>query len=399
MMATLDDALRQFDAVQANLHKLEHLWTSIDSMLPSGNDVGSVSNWDEYRDAVRKFEFIARQMPKIDSYSLSWSFDDPDVIVSNAIDCAECRIESPLGLVRYYDSLRSVGENLREYRFRVAVARRKLARETIGDFETTIENLLAELEKMVKGQGPNFSMEQIGGLWEQLRTAVKSIDSVLGDAVKRPPRWSLLMRHLHFGLRCDFDDIVAHDWPAVKTGLQPLLYGDDDPIPVAVEDLGALVASKPRGPVTTKLRWESLSAEDFERLLFNLVDRTEGYENPEWLTHTNAPDRGRDVSVYRHQLDPLVHNRRMRIIVACKHQASVGMTDIVKLREQMRLWPEPKVDELIIATSGRFSTDAVQWIEDHTTKRELPRIEMWPESHLERLLASRPELIAEFHLR
>ncbi len=31
--------------------------------------------------------------------------------------------------------------------------------------------------------------------------------------------------------------------------------------------------------------------------------------------------------------------------------------------------------------------------------RTAPRIEMWPESHLERILAARPALIAEYRLR
>jgi hypothetical protein len=57
------------------------------------------------------------------------------------------------------------------------------------------------------------------------------------------------------------------------------------------------------------------------------------------------------------------------------------------------------VDVLVIATSGRFAADAVQWIEKHNTAGAAPRIEMWAESHLEQLLAARPALIAEFKLR
>jgi len=35
-----------------------------------------------------------------------------------------------------------------------------------------------------------------------------------------------------------------------------------------------------QGRVVTKLRWESLGAEDFERLLFSLISAGPGYENP-----------------------------------------------------------------------------------------------------------------------
>jgi hypothetical protein len=69
------------------------------------------------------------------------------------------------------------------------------------------------------------------------------------------------------------------------------------------------------------------------------------------------------------------------------------------LREQMKLWGNPPVDELIVATSGRFAQDAVKWAEAHNEAREHPFIVLWPESHLEFLLAARPDLMAEFKLR
>jgi hypothetical protein len=54
---------------------------------------------------------------------------------------------------------------------------------------------------------------------------------------------------------------------------------------------------------------------------------------------------------------------------------------------------------LIIATTGRFTTDTIDFIEKHNNSDRAMRIEMWPESHLERLLAQRPGLVVEFHLR
>jgi hypothetical protein len=65
----------------------------------------------------------------------------------------------------------------------------------------------------------------------------------------------------------------------------------------------------------------------------------------------------------------------------------------------MKLWGEPRVAVVVIATSGRFTTDAIQWIETHNASGQPPRIEMWPESHLEYLLASRPDLVADLGLR
>jgi hypothetical protein len=63
------------------------------------------------------------------------------------------------------------------------------------------------------------------------------------------------------------------------------------------------------------------------------------------------------------------------------------------------MWEPPRVDVLIVATTGRFSRDAVAWHERRELDRTVPRIELWPDSHLEMLLARRPHLIAAFGLR
>jgi hypothetical protein len=199
----------------------------------------------------------------------------------------------------------------------------------------------------------------------------------------------------------DLHDIEGNDWPAIKEGLRKGLYGVNEPIPVGVDDLSGLVAAKPRGPITIELAWFNLDDEGFERLLFAFISDELGYENPEWLMRTRAPYRGRDLSVMRVTTDRLSGTLRQRIVIQCKHwlTKSVALPEVSTAREQTTLWTDPRVDVLVIATSGRFTADAVQWIERHNNGGALPRIEMWPESHLERLLASRPALIAEFKLR
>jgi hypothetical protein len=50
-----------------------------------------------------------------------------------------------------------------------------------------------------------------------------------------------------------------------------------------------------------------------------------------------------------------------------------------KVREtvaQVALWEPPKVHVLIMATSGRFTADAVSWIERHNDTGALPAVEM-----------------------
>src|SRR5712692_9530343 len=163
----------------------------------------------------------------------------------------------------------------------------------------------------------------------------------------------------------DLMDIVRLDWPKVKSGLSKGLYDQDEPLPVAVADLGTLAAAQPKGQVVTQLKWDSLSGEDIERLMFSLISSAPAYENPEWLMRTSAPDRGRDLSVSRIVNDPLSGAMRSRVLIQCRHWTtkSVSPSDVASLKEQIATWEPPKIDVLIIATTGRFTSDAVAAIE------------------------------------
>jgi hypothetical protein len=229
---------------------------------------------------------------------------------------------------------------------------------------------------------------------------VAELDTLLGSDT-RPRRWSDLRRHLHFGMVGDLVDVQKLDWPAVKPSLVSTLYGEDDPLPVTVSDLSDVVAARPQGPVTTQLDWSALSDESFERLVFVLISHTDGYENPEWLQQTHAPDRGRDLSVMKVEQDALAGTQRQRVIIQCRHwlSRSVGVGEITEVMNQMQLWQPPRVDRLVFATTGRFTADAVHFVEQHNQGDRALQISLWPENHLERLLASRPHLIAQFGLR
>ena len=323
---------------------------------------------------------------------------EPDQIAQGRLDASEIGdIEIAVWMER------QIGEPsrlLREYRYRFDRKRRDLIRDALTELTEAIDAGLRELSRTLQ-QGLE-SGEPVDTLeYGQLKEHVAQIDTLLGSSVARPARWQDLHRHIHFGTPGDLRDIVEHDWPSVKAGLKRSLYGELDPIPVEVDDLGALVGEKPSGPVATKLLWDSLADEDFERLIFVLISSEHAYENPQWLTKTNASDRGRDLSAHRVYEDPLGGTIRKRVIIQCRHwlSKSVGSTEIAVQREQVKMWEPPRVDVQVIATSGRFTSDAVAMIEKHNQSDSALTIEMWPESHLERVLASRPAIIAEFSLR
>lgn len=384
-----------FEAAEANLLKLQRLWKEMETLLPATPSFG---HNPEYDDRNRSFIAVLDALPAIDGWKPEVRPPDPEAVAANRVDYIE--LGEPLETARFEAGLWSGGRQLDEYRYRLDQKRRELIRDALLAAMAEFEACLSGIEPIAADLPINTELGTHPA-WLRLRELANQIEVLLGSSVQKPLAWSILRRHLHFGMVGDLKDIRKADWPAVRAALQKGLYGANEPVPVAATDLGDLVAAKPRGPISTKLAWDRLDAEGFERLIYTLIVDQPGYENPEWLMRTNAPDRGRDLSVTRIIPDALADTRRERVVIQCKHwlSRSVSATEAGAARDQMSLWTDPRVDVLIIATSGRFSADAVQWIERHNTTGTAPRIEMWPESRLERSLAARPDLIAEFQLR
>ncbi|MDH5730615.1 MAG: restriction endonuclease [Gammaproteobacteria bacterium] len=393
--SSLNAALRHFESVEANLVKAEKLLVEIGDAIPSGIAFGE--NID-YETNSRNFHSLISALPSIDGWKPEIFLMDLDEIAQNRLDAQEVgEFECMVSVER------QIGEParlLREYRYHFNQKRRELIRDALIELIDCIDANLRGLSKLLEGD-ENSNIAILDCEFDNLKENIAQIEMLLGSSVTKPARWSDLRRHIHFGMLGDLHDIIEHDWPNVRAGLRKSLYGEKEPVPVEIDDLGTLVSAKPKGPVATKLKWEKLSDEEFERLIFVLISSESGYENPEWLTKTNAPDRGRDLSAYRVYSDALCGTLRQRVIIQCKHwqSRSIGPADIATLKEQMKLWEPPRVDIHVIATSGRFTSDAVAAVEKHNQSDSALRIEMWAESHLERLLANRPAIIAEFGLR
>lgn len=392
-MTTLDTALQQFEATEANLSKLENLWDQIEQLLPNGPAFGSPP---EYEELCLAFRRVLPGLPAIDGFSVTDKLFDFDEAGQMHLDAAEVgEIEFTVSV---HNALEEQGRELREYRFKLQAKRRELVRGRLISLIDEIDSVHSELGSVVVVQ--EISTPVNGLVWEKLRDGIKEIDTLLG-AGSRPKKWNDLQRHLQTEMAGDHSDILKLDWPAVKKSITSLMYGQDDPIPVAADDLSEIIAASPTGAVTTKLYWDKLTDEDFERLIYLLISETPGYENPQWLQKTHAPDRGRDLSVVRVETDPLGGIHRYRTIIQCKHwlSRSIGQGDVADARSQMELWQPPRVDTLVIATTGRFTADAISLVEQHNQSDRALNIAMWPDSHLEQLLAKRPHLIGQFRLR
>ena len=157
----------------------------------------------------------------------------------------------------------------------------------------------------------------------------------------------------------------------------------------------------PAGGISTAILWPALDDEAFERLLFDHFRGFQSYQNVDWLMKTRAPDRGRDLSAERVNRDDGGTTRIERVVIQAKHwtSKSVAPIDIQTAMAALSTWEPPVVRGLLVATSGRFTSDAVAVVDKHNADGKTPFIELWPDSRLETLLSERPDLIATYALR
>ncbi|WP_235676128.1 restriction endonuclease [Mycolicibacter arupensis] len=387
----LDELLQVMDRAAANLTKLEAVWERAQPMIPSGPSRGSSS---EYEDLRRTWTSLRSGLPPIDGWTVTEELPDVDAAGQDFIDYAELG-EPPFALL---NQLGEPGNQLDEYRFRLAQSRRKAIHERLGDLTSTINEILPRLVESI----PRESTDRVDDpRVAVVAEAISEIERLLGDTTERKGRWGYLHRHMYFGEGHDWHDIIEMDWPSVRMDIEAASLSDSDPLPVPEVDLGQVASSRPVGGVSVGLAWASLDDDGFERVLFDLIRSFPSYQNVDWLMKTRAPDRGRDLSAERVIKDDGGTTRTERVIVQAKHWTtkSVGPVDITNTLGTLSLWEPPAIRALILATSGRFTVDAVSLAEKHNADGKLPFIELWPDSRLETLLSQRPDLTASYGLR
>ena len=387
--SSLETALRKFESVEALLVKSEKLLVEIEAA--GDRRKLYVGAQMEYDGKVREYRALIESLPPIDGWKLETSkLSAFEVTCSSILDQGEAPTTS------------AANRLLREFRDRFDAKRRELIRGSLIELIESVDSKVGKFSPIVESiEKTNRSKKVDDPDFEVLRTDIAQIDTLIGSSVTRPPRWSDLRRHLSFGEYGDLVDIVYWDWPEAKEGICEAFEIKPSSLGMDAIDLGSLVRERPSGTVSTKLHWDRLTPEEFERLVYSLFIDEATYENPKLDTRTNASDRGRDVSAHWAYTDPLMGTMRKRLIVQCKHwlAKSIGVAEMSALLEQMKLWEPPRVDILIVATSGRFSGDAVAYVEKHNQRDSSLAIEIWPESYLEVILSRKPHLIAEFSLR
>src|SRR5215475_504340 len=358
----LEQALEQFDAVEANLRRLEKVWEEMQQIIPSGYSfLGASPEALRYAELQRSWDLIASSIPAIDGYQITTTPEDVDAITRARLDADEAG--DYVFQIRTEERVEEPTRQIAEYRSRFLRARRELVRGKLQELISQINGLVTALAKNVPYDREPVEHEY----WVKLVRAFEQIERLAGSQIPQAGRWTDMRRHLAWAQGQDVHDIANMDWPSVRADIEANLYSELEPVPVSTEDLSTLVEAKPTGAVTTKLTWEAISPEEFERLLFNLISDAEDYVNPQWLMHTNASDRGRDLSVERIITDALSGTQRQRVVLQAKHWTtkSVRPIDVTETLTGISLWEPPVIQSLIIATSGRITPDAVALIEKH----------------------------------
>lgn len=379
------------DRAAANLAKLQTIWDRAQQMIPSSPQRGTNR---EYEDLRRAWASLLVGLPPIDGLTVTEELPDIDEAGQSFIDYFEIG-EHPFALM---NELEKPGHQLDEYRFRLAQARRRAIHDRLNDLTSTINVTLTQITESVERDSSTHVDDP---RTEVIEDSISEIERLLGDTTDRKGRWGDLHRHLHFGQGHDWHDIAEIDWPSVRADIEAASLSESDPLPVPAIDLGVAASARPSGGASIGLTWAVLDDDGFERLLFDLLRGFPSYQNVEWLTKTRAPDRGRDLSAERVIKDDGGTIRTDRVIIQAKHwtSKSVAPVDITNTMATLPLWEPPVIRTLVIATSGRFTSDAVAIAEKHNADGKLPFIELWPESRLETQLSQRPDLIASYGLR
>jgi len=391
----LNAALAEFDVVDSNLTRLEGVWAEMQELVPQGIQFAeSTPDGRRYQDLVRVFAELLKGLPPIGETQIDcepWSINDIARARFDLIDSDE-----PEAIVATDEAINECGRQIDEYRFRFNRARAELVRARVMDLVRVVDSLLPELvEETEQDSAP------IGHpAWDTLSHSVREIRRLVGTQISSDG-WGNLFRHVAWGQGVDLHDIARVDWPLVRPKIESVLYAENEPLPIHITNLADLVKSKPTGPVSIELNWSDIDESTFERLLFNVLSSATGYQNVKWLMKTKAPDQGRDISAQRVSSDSLTGSRSERVFVQARHLLTKSVTpeDVSSVLTRIALWEPPPIHVLIMATSGRFTAPAVEWIEDHNNAGKRPHIEMWPESHLELLLSERPHIAVTFGLR
>jgi hypothetical protein len=172
----------------------------------------------------------------------------------------------------------------------MAKVRKGMVRERAETLVSTVDTLLAVLAGKVERDGTHLADD---AQWQEIVAGIAEIQRLLADdfvtkAIGAPSLGTFTsVRALIYTTS---RRATGHLCGATS---RPRYIAELEPLPVQVDDLSTLAASRPQGTVTTALDSSALDGDGCERLIFNLLTDAAGHENTRRPMATSAPDRGR----------------------------------------------------------------------------------------------------------
>jgi hypothetical protein len=90
-MSPIMEALKQFEATEANLLKLQRLWDELQALFPTAV---SLNHNPEYDDRARSFDSVLQALPTIDGWKPDLCPPDHERVAATRIDLIE--LDDPL---------------------------------------------------------------------------------------------------------------------------------------------------------------------------------------------------------------------------------------------------------------------------------------------------------------
>ncbi len=139
--------------------------------------------------------------------------------------------------------------------------------------------------------------------------------------------------------------------------------------------------------------FDDLSPDDFERLIYWLVERSGEFDHVQW--YGGARDKGRDVVAYRHTA-----SGREKWYIQAKRYKSISFAtlrdELDKLAGHAKAEPDFRPHTIVFATACDVPPQAKDQAEAHAKELGLPALYFWGRLELDERLKAQPQTEKEF---
>lgn len=140
--------------------------------------------------------------------------------------------------------------------------------------------------------------------------------------------------------------------------------------------------------------FETLKARDLEECAYWLLDAM-GAQDLEWRVGGSgggAADQGRDLEAHFYVPSADGEMEAQKWWIECKGRSNTLEADAVKTAANNALAIE-NLDYLVVATNTTFSNPTRDWVKEWQKKHPCPKVRLWDQSSLERLLSPHPAVV------